>query len=143
MRTLHVWNKSATNCTAWKSPRSWGLEHKFALSFIKQGHQHFQLVRRDSLGEETHGIGDAILHGPQYVQRVAHNVELAFGHLVRVEDEVVWLGAVGEDELRALLLHRTSAVRDQLSLSIVERERQPRAVEAGGSVPSFKGLEGI
>ncbi len=64
----------------------------------------------DGVRQETDGVADAALNGPQQLQRIAHEVQLTLSHLIGVEDEVLGLGTVGEDELGALLPHRPAAV---------------------------------
>ena len=98
---------------------------------VEQGYQHFELVGADRIRQEANGIADAALDGSQHFQRIAHEVQLTFSHLIGVEDEVLGLGAVGEDELGALLLYRPAAVGREVALAVVERQRQAPAVEAG------------
>ena len=98
---------------------------------IEQRDQHFELVGADRVRQEANGIADAALDGSQHFQRIAHEVELTFGHLIGVEDEVLGLGAIGEDELGALLLYRPAAIGREVTFAVVERQRQAPAVEAG------------
>jgi hypothetical protein len=75
--------------------------------------------------------GAAALDGSQHFQGIAHEVQLAFSHLIGVEDEVLGLGTVGEDELGALLLYSPARIDREVALAVIERESQATAVEAG------------
>jgi len=83
---------------------------------VEQGYQHFELGGTDRIRQETDGVADAALNGAQHFQRITHQVQLTFSHLIGVEDEVLGLGTVGEDELGALLLYRPAAVGRQVPL---------------------------
>ena len=96
---------------------------------IEQGYQHFELVGADRGRQEADGIANAALGGSQHLQRIAHEIELTFSHLVGVEDEVLGLGTVGEDELGALLFDRSAAIGREDTLAVVQRQRQAAPVE--------------
>jgi hypothetical protein len=98
---------------------------------VEQGDQHFKLVSADRVRQEADCIADAAFNGSQHFQRITHEVQLAFSHLIGVEDEVLGLGTIGEDELGALLLYRPAAVGREVAFAVVEGKGQAAPVEAG------------
>ena len=98
---------------------------------VEKGYQHFKLLGADCISQEAQGFADAALNGSQHLQWIAQQIQLAFSQLIGVEDEVCWLGAVWEDELRALVLYRPAAVSREVALAVVKREGQAATVKAG------------
>jgi hypothetical protein len=83
----------------------------------------FQLLRGDRVCEERDNVRLAGFIGREHLKRIAYEVKLATSHTMRVEDVRVRIGAVGEEEPRAIVLQSPAAVADDLPLSVVELSR--------------------
>ena len=105
----------------------------FALALIHERGELLKLERRHVLGEKGDDVLDAALEGREHLKRIADKEQVALNDPVRVEDRRARIEAVGEEQLRALVVHRTAAVGEQDAGRVMERNGEPAAHDALGS----------
>ena|ERR1700687_840673 len=93
-----------------------------ALALIHERGQLLKLLRENSVSEECDHIFNATLKRLKNLERVSHEVQLAFRDAMGVEDSRGRIEAVGKEKRRALVLHGTSAVRQQSAGATRARE---------------------
>jgi hypothetical protein len=84
-----------------------------ALALIHERRQLLKLLRADAVGKEGHDIFNATFKRLKNLERVSHQIQLAFRNPVGVEDDRGGVEAVRKEKRRALVLHGPSAVRQQ------------------------------
>ncbi|MDB5605203.1 MAG: hypothetical protein JWP25_2103 [Bradyrhizobium sp.] len=90
-----------------------------ALSLIHERGKLLKLLRANPIGEEPNNVFYAALKRLQYLERISHEVQLAFRNPVSVKDSGGWVEAVREKKLRALFLYSPSAISQQRARTIV------------------------
>ena len=96
-----------------------------ALSLVHERGQLLKLLRTNSISEERNNIFNAALKRLQYLERVSHEVQLAFRDAMGVEDSGCGVEAVREKKYGALFLDRPPAVGKQRARTVVYQDSEP------------------
>jgi hypothetical protein len=99
-----------------------------ALALIRERRQLLKLLRADAVGKEGHDIFNATFKRLKNLERVSHQIRLAFRNPVGVEDDRGRLKAFGKRS--AGVLHGPSAVRQQPAGAIMHGDSESAAHNA-------------
>jgi hypothetical protein len=101
-----------------------------ALALIHERRQLLKLLRADAVGKEGHDIFNATFKRLKNLERVSHQIQLAFRNPVGVEDGRGGVEAVRKEKRRALVLHGPSAVCQQPAGAIMHGDSESAAHNA-------------
>jgi len=101
-----------------------------ALALIHERRQLLKLLRADAVGKEGHDIFNATFKRLKNLERVSHQIQLAFRNPVGVEDSRGGVEADRKEKRMALVLHGSSAVRQQPAGAIMHGDSESAAHNA-------------
>jgi len=101
-----------------------------ALALIHERGQLLKLLRENPVSEECDHIFNATLKRLKNLERVSHQVQLAFHNPVGVEDGRGGVEAVREEKHRALVLPGPSAIRQQSAGTIMHGDSESAPLDA-------------
>jgi uncharacterized protein with von Willebrand factor type A (vWA) domain len=96
-----------------------------ALSLVDERGKLLKLLRTNTVRKERADVFNSRLKRLKDLERISHQVQLAFRTPVRIEDGRGGIEAIREEELRALVLHGASAVGQQSAGPIVHGDGRP------------------